>query len=63
MISSGKGYRAFSAIIWNYSTSRTLLHERNHQADFDEDSIWKYLALLDLEEYGLRKKQPQEAEE
>jgi hypothetical protein len=38
---------------------RTLLHERNHQADFDEDIIWKYLALLDLEEYELRDNQPQ----
>jgi hypothetical protein len=35
---------------------RTLLHEMNHWADFDEDIIRKYLALLDLEAYGLRKK-------
>jgi hypothetical protein len=41
---------------------RTLLHERNYQADFDEDIIRKYLALLDLEEYELREKQPQATE-
>jgi hypothetical protein len=41
---------------------RTLLHERNHQADFDEDIIRKYLALLDLEEYELRENQPQQSE-
>jgi hypothetical protein len=33
---------------------RTLLHEMNHRANFDEDIIRKYLALLDLEEYELR---------
>jgi hypothetical protein len=38
---------------------RTQLHEMNHRADFDEDIIRKYLALLDLEEYELREKQPQ----
>ncbi|MGI4822699.1 MAG: Na+/H+ antiporter [Janthinobacterium lividum] len=42
---------------------RTLLHEMNHRADFDEDIIRKYLALLDLEEYELRQKQPQDTEE
>jgi hypothetical protein len=41
---------------------RTPLHEMNHQADFDEDIIRKYLALLDLEEYELRKNQPQQSE-
>jgi hypothetical protein len=34
----------------------------NRQADFDEDLIRKYLAILDLEEYKLREKQLQAAE-
>jgi CPA1 family monovalent cation:H+ antiporter len=39
---------------------RDLLHEMNQRADFDEEVIRKYLALLDLEEYKLREKLPQE---
>ncbi|UOQ69818.1 Na+/H+ antiporter [Hymenobacter volaticus] len=39
---------------------RDLLHNMNHRADFDEEVIRKYLALLDLEEYKVREKLPQE---
>lgn len=39
---------------------RDLLHEMNRHADFDEEVIRKYLALLDLEEYKVREKLPQE---
>ncbi|MDF7815619.1 Na+/H+ antiporter [Hymenobacter sp. YC55] len=39
---------------------RDLLHEMNRRADFDEEVIRKYLALLDLEEYKVREKLPQE---
>lgn len=39
---------------------RDLLLEMNHRADFDEEVIRKYLALLDLEEYKVREKLPQE---
>jgi hypothetical protein len=33
----------------------------NQRDEFDEESIRKYLALLDVEEYKLREKQLQEA--
>lgn len=36
---------------------RTLLIDMNRRADFDEEIIRKYLAILDLEEYKLREKQ------
>jgi CPA1 family monovalent cation:H+ antiporter len=35
---------------------RKLLDEMNHRAEFDEDLIRKYLALIDLEEFKLREK-------
>lgn len=35
---------------------RRLLNKMNHNADFDEELIRKYLSLLDLEEYKLREK-------
>jgi Na+/H+ antiporter len=41
---------------------RTLLHHMNQRAEFDEEIIRKYLALLDVEEYKLREKQPQESD-
>lgn len=36
---------------------RKLLSEINHKAEFDEDMIRNYLALIDLEEYRLREMQ------
>jgi monovalent cation/hydrogen antiporter len=39
---------------------RRLLHRMNHRAEFDEELIRKYLALIDLEEFKLREKQLQE---
>ena len=41
---------------------RTQLQELNHRADFDEELIRKYVAILDLEEYKLREKQLDAAE-
>ncbi|MEO6719343.1 MAG: Na+/H+ antiporter [Ferruginibacter sp.] len=35
---------------------RKLLYKINHRAEFDEDLVRKYLALIDLEEYKLREK-------
>ena len=35
---------------------RKLLDEMNHRAEFDEELIRKYLALIDLEEYKLRER-------
>lgn len=41
---------------------RKLLTEMNHRAEFDEELIRKYLSLIDMEEYKLREKLPQEGE-
>jgi Na+/H+ antiporter len=41
---------------------RTLLIDMNQRADFDEEIIRKYLAILDLEEYKLREKALPEGE-
>ena len=35
---------------------RTLLNKMNHKAEFDEELIRKYLALVDLEEFKIREK-------
>jgi monovalent cation/hydrogen antiporter len=35
---------------------RNILNEMNKKADFDEELIRKYFALLDLEEYNIREK-------
>lgn len=40
---------------------RTWLEELNHRAEFDEELIRKYLALIDLEEYKVREKLHQQA--
>ena len=40
---------------------RKLLTGMNRRAEFDEELIRKYLALLDLEEYKIREKQLQES--
>jgi monovalent cation/hydrogen antiporter len=34
----------------------------NHRAEFDEELIRKYLALVDIEEFKIREKQLQEDE-
>ncbi len=39
---------------------RKLLTEMNRRAEFDEDLIRKYLSLLDLEEFKIREKLPEE---
>jgi CPA1 family monovalent cation:H+ antiporter len=41
---------------------RTILHQMNHRAEFDEELIRKYLALVDIEEFKIREKQLQEDE-
>lgn len=35
---------------------RSALNELNRRADFDEELIRKYFALIDLEEYKVREK-------
>ena len=40
---------------------RSLLNKMNRRAEFDEELIRKYLALIDLEEFKIREKQLQEA--
>jgi CPA1 family monovalent cation:H+ antiporter len=35
---------------------RKLLKDMNHRAEFDEDVIRKYLALVDVEEFKLHEK-------
>ena len=35
---------------------RKLLDQMNHKAEFDEELIRKYLALIDLEEFKVREK-------
>lgn len=42
---------------------RTLLNHMNHRAEFDEELIRKYLALIDLEEFKTREKQVQETKQ
>ena len=39
---------------------RQLLIEMNRHSEFDEDLIRKYLVLIDLEEYKIREKIPDE---
>ncbi|HWI93954.1 MAG TPA: Na+/H+ antiporter [Flavisolibacter sp.] len=41
---------------------RAILHQMNHRAEFDEELIRKYLALVDIEEFKIREKQLQEDE-
>ena len=41
---------------------RKLLNQMNHKAEFDEDLIRKYLALIDLEEFKIREKRIQDPE-
>lgn len=42
---------------------RGVLSQMNQKAEFDEELIRKYLALIDLEEFKIREKQLQEAEQ
>lgn len=42
---------------------RNVLDQMNHKAEFDEELIRKYLALVDLEEFKIREKQIQKAEQ
>lgn len=39
---------------------RGVLHQMNLKAEFDEELIRKYLALIDLEEFRIREKMPEE---
>ena len=39
---------------------RNLLNQMNHRAEFDEELIRKYLALIDLDEYKVREKLTQQ---
>jgi Na+/H+ antiporter len=41
---------------------RKILDEMNHKSEFDEELIRKYLSLIDLEEFKIREKLPQEAD-
>ena len=41
---------------------RKLLDQMNHKAEFDEDLIRKYLALIDMEEFKIREKRIQDPE-
>jgi CPA1 family monovalent cation:H+ antiporter len=54
----GNGLKSFQNIYLELlEQQRKLLNEMNRHAEFDEDVIRKYLALVDIEEFKLREKQ------
>lgn len=62
-IENGKenGLKSFQLVYLELlEEQRRLLDAMNHKAEFDEDLIRKYLALLDMEEFKLREKIVQE---